>query len=109
MVKMKSSEVECNIKVLKNVLIPMRDGVNLAADLYMPDAPGKFPAIMTYIMYHKDGISKRWTSKESSEFVRNGYVYVFLDLRGTGNSEGASSAGPNRFQQWEMATTLLNG
>jgi putative CocE/NonD family hydrolase len=97
---MKHSEVKYNVKVLKNVLIPMRDGINLAADVYMPDAPGKFPTIMTYHPYSKDGWSKQWTSNESREFVRNGYVYVFLEMRGTGSSEGAILYGYG-MQEWE--------
>ena len=99
--KMKPPEPKYNIKVSKNVLIPMRDGVNLAADVYLPDAPDKFPAVMTYLPYQKDGFSKLWTHRESRKLVRNGYAYVFVDLRGTGNSEGTSSTGPNRLQQWE--------
>lgn len=42
------------MRVLRNVLISMDDGVNLAADVYAPDSDGKFPAILEYIPYRKD-------------------------------------------------------
>ena len=31
------------MKIEKNVMVPVRDGVRLAVDIYRPDAPGKFP------------------------------------------------------------------
>jgi len=34
------------IKLRSNVKVPMRDGIHLAADIYRPAAPGKFPCLM---------------------------------------------------------------
>lgn len=49
------SQPEYKVKVLKNVLIPMPDGITLAADGYVPDAEGEFPAIIGYYSpYRKD-------------------------------------------------------
>ena len=31
--------------------VPMRDGVKLATDLYLPDAPGPFPVILIRTPY----------------------------------------------------------
>ena len=31
------------VLVERNVLIPMTDGISLAGDLFLPDAPGPFP------------------------------------------------------------------
>ena len=39
----------------RNVMVPMRDGVRLAADVYRPAAPGRFPALVTRGPYGKDG------------------------------------------------------
>ena len=97
---MKASKPEYNVKVRKNVLIPTRDGVNLACDLYMPDVPGQFPAVMNYTPYHKDDFIGARFSQEAFGVARRGYVYVFLDARGTGGSEGAYPH-PFRFQLWE--------
>src|SRR5437764_797557 len=51
---------EYDVVVEKNVRVPMRDGVNLAADLYLPArngqvATGRFPAIMERTPYDKEG------------------------------------------------------
>ena len=42
------------INVKKNVLIPMRDGVELSADLYMPETNDPLPTILKYYPYRKD-------------------------------------------------------
>lgn len=33
--------------VEKNVSVPLRDGVNLRADVYRPAAPGRYPVLAT--------------------------------------------------------------
>lgn len=85
----KSSEPKYKVKVVKNVMIPMRDKIKIAADLIMPDAKGKFPAIIQYHPYRKDDISL--TNNDAHYyFAQRGYVGVRLDVRGTGSSEGYS-------------------
>ncbi|MHC4406117.1 MAG: CocE/NonD family hydrolase, partial [Planctomycetota bacterium] len=70
--------------------IPMRDGVRLAADLFIPEDPRpgeRFPVLLEYLPYRKDeGIGYRYGIY--SYFVRRGYVVARVDIRGTGNSEG---------------------
>ena len=38
----------------RNVMVPMRDGVRLATDIFRPDAPGRFPVLVTRGPYGKD-------------------------------------------------------
>ena len=42
------------IKLMKDVPVPMRDGLNLAANVYLPDTPGKYPVIMAFTPFGKD-------------------------------------------------------
>ena len=42
------------VTVEKDVMIPMRDGVMIAANVYRPDAPGRFPALHAADSYQKD-------------------------------------------------------
>jgi predicted acyl esterase len=98
------------MKVEKNVMVPMRDGVRVAVDIYRPDAPGKFPALVAMSPYGKaiqtlpypfpqppsdytnDYKTSMWDgnieSGPTSEVVARGYAHVIGDLRGTGDSEG---------------------
>ncbi len=70
--------------------IPMKDGVRLAADLWMPKgrkAGERFPVLLEYLPYRKtDGRGGRRAAY--SYFVKRGYVVARVDIRGTGNSEG---------------------
>ncbi|NSW58628.1 MAG: CocE/NonD family hydrolase [Armatimonadetes bacterium] len=64
-----------------DVEMPMRDGTILRANVFRPDAPGQFPAILTRTPYGKgQGCDQR--------FVRSGYVVVNQDCRGRYASDG---------------------
>ncbi len=86
--KTSSRAAEYDAVMQKNVMIPMRDGVSLAADLYRPGrdgkpAPGRFPALLTRTPYNKDG-----AGGESRYYAEHGYVVVANDVRGRYASEG---------------------
>jgi putative CocE/NonD family hydrolase len=82
----------------------MRDGVELSADIDRPAAAGQFPVILTRTLYNKStergnhlGIGRY--------FASHGYVYVAMDVRGRGDSEGAfvpyRNEGPDGFDSIE--------
>lgn len=77
-------------RIEKNVRIPMRDGVRLAADLFRPEVGGRFPAVVEYIPYRKDDMT---VPRHGAHLylAERGYVGVRLDVRGTGASEGANT------------------
>ena len=66
----------------------MRDGVKLSADLYRPDASGKFPVILTRSPYMTMEGSQKRRAEEARFFAANGYVYAVQDCRGKNDSEG---------------------
>ncbi len=71
--------------------IPMRDGVELAADVYLPvEEPGQprgaAPAIVTLTPYDKT--SGLLVVPEAKYYQQHGYVFVAVDVRGRGKSEG---------------------
>ncbi len=74
----------------KNLMIPMRDGVRLAADVYRPAKDGqpsadKLPILLQRTPYDKTG-QRLVASAEF--FARHGYVVVLQDHRGMYQSEG---------------------
>ena len=76
---------ELNVVITKDVLIPMRDGVKLAANISRPDDENKYPVILMRTPYGKDN-----EEDEFGEFITGmGYVLVILDCRGTSKSNGA--------------------
>lgn len=72
------------VKVERNVMVPMRDGVKLATDIYLPEKiEGRLPVILTRLPYDKTG------SKGHGEyFAQHGYVFIAQDTRGRFGSEG---------------------
>src|SRR3989338_568954 len=42
------------MRIEKDVLVTMRDGVRLASNVFRPDKPGKFPLILAMTPYGKD-------------------------------------------------------
>ncbi len=85
------SPADYEVSVEKNIFIPMRDGVKLAADIYKPKGLEKSPAIVVYIPYGKD-YSAYFGGPYKHDlwyFAQRGYVGVFCDFRGTGSSEGS--------------------
>jgi uncharacterized protein len=81
-------EPQYPIKRIKNVRIPLPDGISLSAELYLPDAPGKFPAVLNYIPYRKEDASA-YTGMACSYFAMRGFAGVIVDIRGTGESQGS--------------------
>lgn len=91
---------EYGMIIAKDVMIPMRDGVRLAADIYQPardgePVPGRFPVILGRTSYDKSS-HWMWIEPVANFFVPRGYVVVVQDLRGRYRSEGLG-------QYWHVA------
>lgn len=74
--------------VEQDVMVPMRDGVRLATDIYRPAENGvavtePLPVILTRLPYNKDG-----QKVAGQYFAAHGYVFVAQDTRGRYKSEG---------------------
>jgi uncharacterized protein len=62
-----------------------RDGVKLAADVYLPEGDGPWPVILMRTPYIKGNMARGVGPKR---YTDAGYAFVVQDVRGTGNSEG---------------------
>ena len=75
---------------MEQAWIPMKDGVRLAATLYMPDGAKegeKFPALLEYLPYRKDDGTAAGDYPKHAYFAHRGYISVRVDIRGFGASE----------------------
>ncbi len=68
----------------ENVMVPMRDGVRLAANVFRPRRDGQFPAVLMRSPYGKPGGD--WG--EAARYVGAEFAMVVQDCRGKGDSEG---------------------
>jgi len=83
-----SRAAEFGVAVDREVMISVRDGVRLAADVYRPSRDGKpvdgrFPVLLTRTPY-----DKKSTAGEGQYYAARGYVVVANDVRGRYASEG---------------------
>ncbi|MBI1494785.1 CocE/NonD family hydrolase [Halocynthiibacter styelae] len=78
-----------NVTIDRDMGIALPDGTRLSAQVWMPDGPGPFPAILEYLPYRKsDGTAARDHGMHLA-FAQQGYVSIRVDRRGTGDSEGS--------------------
>ena len=76
------------IRHVEHCPIPMKDGGQLSARLWIPEMAGRVPAILEYIPYRKRDCLRSRDEPIHGYFAQRGYVSVRLDLAGSGDSEG---------------------
>ncbi|MDR3294995.1 MAG: CocE/NonD family hydrolase [Clostridiales Family XIII bacterium] len=97
------------IQTIRDAAVPMRDGLNLAANIYLPDAPGKYPVIMAFTGFGKDAYwgpqhdgwgfayepwsppmtgSITFEANDPAYWCQYGYAIMIADPRGFGRSPG---------------------
>jgi len=81
----KISEAVYKVKVERHQAMRARDGITLYADVYRPDAAGKFPVLVMRTPYDK---SQDLALSEKDYFPPRGYIVVVQDTRGRFSSEG---------------------
>ena len=96
---------EEDIFVTRDVMVPMRDGIRLATDIYRPASSGHaletpLPVLLERTPYGKTGVNHADRSRANpnplskpqiaAAFARAGYVVAVQDCRGRHNSEGSS-------------------
>lgn len=65
--------------------VPMRDGTELSADVYLPEGEGPWPAILLRTPYDN---SNSAVVDTATYFAAHGYAFVAADVRGRGDSAG---------------------
>lgn len=98
----------------ENSMVPMRDGVRLATDVYRPARVGQWPVLLTRVPYNKDLRLPMPPLREKRVFlemnldveraVQAGYVVVAQDTRGRHASEGEFI--PLRYEETDGADTI---
>jgi putative CocE/NonD family hydrolase len=113
----------------KDVMVPMRDGIRVAVDVYRPDTRDKLPALLSLAIHNKDlqspemaeaGLtqpawSMLWTGPaeagDTRFFVSRGYVHVIGNPRGISKSEGGGSRAFDAYDiiEWIAAQPWCDG
>lgn len=107
--------IENGLVFERDVGLAMSDGTMLRANVFRPEAPGRYPVVMALGAYGKDvhfedafnpqwqvlkriypgldaegstGRYLRWEVVDPERWVPDGFVVIQIDARGTGRSEG---------------------
>ncbi|TMH66224.1 MAG: CocE/NonD family hydrolase, partial [Betaproteobacteria bacterium] len=108
---------------MREVSITVRDGTRIGAAIYAPEGSGRFPALLAASPYRYDnnvlpaGPQFLWRETGPIDFyVKHGYAYVHMDVRGSGKSGGQFEfLGPNEQHdlydaiQWIAGQPWSNG
>ena len=81
--------------VYADQMIPVADGISLAADICMPKKPGRYPAVLAFSAYShqlQNTGAPTGTNEfgEPPVFTNRGYVHIVVSRRGMGLSQGES-------------------
>jgi uncharacterized protein len=79
-----------SFRVEKDIMVPMRDGVRLATDAWVPAGSGPAPVLLVRLPYGKDmiGLYAYGLAPNVFALVEAGYAVVYQDCRGTFRSGG---------------------
>jgi predicted acyl esterase len=88
---------------MKEATITVRDGTQISVAIYAPEGSARYPALLAASPYRYDnntlpaGPQFLWRETGPIEFyVKQGYAYVHMDVRGSGKSGGEFELlGPN--------------
>jgi hypothetical protein len=88
---------------VEDLRIPMPDGVRLAARLWRAEGAGPVPAVLEFIPYRKRDGTRLRDEMMHPYVAGHGYACLRVDLRGSGDSEGAFD---DEYSAQEMADAL---
>jgi putative CocE/NonD family hydrolase len=90
--------VPADMIIERDIMVPARDGIGLATDIYRPPGAGPFPAILERTPYDKSAPSRsertaalatpRSRVEVAAYFAAHGYAVVYQDCRGRYRSQG---------------------
>lgn len=95
---------------VSTVMVPMRDSVTLATDIYLPDGQGKCPVLVYRSPYGRGG-----AKGDATYLAARGYVVVAQDVRGRFDSHGSFypflNEGPDGYDtiEWAARQPWSNG
>lgn len=78
-----------NILIERNIMVPMRDGVRLATDIYRLEREARTPVLIARTPYNKDQMVSGTDVFDILRAVQAGYTVVTQDVRGRYASEGS--------------------
>jgi uncharacterized protein len=109
---MKTAQRRHELRIERDIEIPVRDGARLKADIFRPATPGRYPVILNIGGYRKDKVwvppadleekanpLMNWETVNPLWWIPRGYISIRVDTRGSGKS-------PGQFDPWSRQEAL---
>ena len=100
------------IRIERHKAVPMRDGINLYADVYRPVKEGRYATLVVRTPY---GLQRDGIHENLIKFAQRGYSVVAVDTRGRyesgGNWDPFRTEGPDGYDiiEWAAKQNFSNG
>jgi len=94
-------------RVFENEWIPMRDGTQLAARLWLPEGAERVPVVLEYLPYRKDDGTRQRDEPTGRYLAEHGVAFARIDIRGSGDSRGGLLAGEYTPQEQEDGVAAI--
>ena len=92
--------------VERPVRIPMSDGVELAASLFLPDTAEPQPCLLEALPYRKDDLTSSYADGYRTLRDEHSYAVCRVDLRGTGSSAGDATDEYPAVERADLCTVI---
>ena len=95
--------------IVREARVPLPDGAELAATLYLPDGADSapVPALLEYLPYRKDDAMLARDHDLYAYLARAGYAGARVDIRGTGRSGGTLPGGEHTETEQRDAEAVI--
>ena len=115
------------LRTIKDVMVPMRDGTELCIDINLPVGEGPFPALLSFGLHNKDLLDTDYSasmppqpswshfwfgnieSGDTKFFCTRGYAHVTAQARGAGTSGPVSRAAASRAKRVSCRRSSSSG
>jgi hypothetical protein len=101
-----TGEVKMEGFTIKNIVFQTRPGVYATANLYVPDGPGPFPAVINLHGHWAHGRVHETPQSRGPSLALNGYVCLSVDAFGSG--ERTTVHGIDEYHGANLGASLMN-
>ena len=77
-----------SIRTEEHIWITLSDGTRLGARIWLPEAEGRYPAVLEYLPYRKRDGTRGRDEPMHGYFAQHGFAAIRVDMRGSGESDG---------------------
>lgn len=96
-----SDELEEKSHIVE-VMVPMRNGIELQTEVFLPEGEGPFPALLARCTYGTQGVRG-----QAARFTEHGYAVLAQNVRVAGSEDSGSMTAPKTYRWYQFRLWLM--